>query len=146
MLVSERESQEKHLLDLGRRLRETQQERATAHHSVSDLQVKLREALRKQGETEQQAALQQRALEDERTRQELALRLAAEKTAAEKIMVRQQGKQVHNLEEKLRAQENEVARLQIEKDGTSGLILSFQGCVGIELCGVELRAGVESCW
>ena len=126
MLVSERDSQEKHLSDLSRRLQESQDEMSAARHHATEMQVQLREAQRKQGEAVQQVALQERALEDECKRQKLALRLANEKAAESQQQVQQQGQQIHTLTEQVRAHENEVARLRIEKDGTSDLILTFQ--------------------
>lgn len=126
ILLSERDMQQKHLLELGRRLQEAEQERTAARNAAETIDVELREALRKQSEAEKQATLHQRSLEDERKRQELALRLATEKTSESQRLACQQGQRIHSLEEQLRAQENEVSRLKIEKDGTSGLISSFQ--------------------
>ena len=125
-VVHDKATTEQRARDLEARLQEQVSVTKSTQGEASELQARLDEASRANEEALQGAAAQRKAQEDERVRHALQGRAASEKSEKQQLKLQQQGQQLYQLEEQLRARTTEVSRLRIEKDGADALIASFQ--------------------
>ncbi|KAL3918901.1 MAG: hypothetical protein SGPRY_005829, partial [Prymnesium sp.] len=126
LLLNEKEGQDKHSRELELSLREAENQISLLQSQNNEVRLELREAEQRQHEAEQQTASQKQVCDDERSRHVLALRLATENAASSQKMLSQQGQELHKIRSQVRAQESDLARLKIEKEGCSEFAATLQ--------------------
>ena len=151
-VVHDKDTVERRARDLEARLQGQVAATKGAQADASELQSRLDDASRAQEEAELRAAAQRKVQEDERARHTLHARAASEKASQQQQKLHQQGQQLYQLEEQLRARTTEASRLRIEKEGADALIASFQAKLeevgkvieATTTAEVECRKAVES--